>query len=62
MRPLRDQTILVTGATDGLGRALAGRLAAGGAALLIHGRSDVRGEPNNNAGIGSVSDGDHGAN
>ena len=44
MRPLRDQTILVTGATDDLGRALAGRLAACGATLLIHGRSDARGD------------------
>ncbi|MEV3984794.1 hypothetical protein [Nonomuraea sp. NPDC049758] len=41
-RPLRDQTILITGATDGLGRALADRLAT-------HDRLDVL---VNNAGIG----------
>jgi NAD(P)-dependent dehydrogenase (short-subunit alcohol dehydrogenase family) len=43
MRPIEEQTILITGATDGLGRALAGELAASGATLLIHGRDDARG-------------------
>jgi NAD(P)-dependent dehydrogenase (short-subunit alcohol dehydrogenase family) len=43
MRPLERQTILITGATDGLGRALAAELAAEGATLLIHGRDDERG-------------------
>jgi NAD(P)-dependent dehydrogenase (short-subunit alcohol dehydrogenase family) len=43
MRPLSEQTILVTGATDGHGRALAAELAAAGAAVLIHGRDDARG-------------------
>jgi NAD(P)-dependent dehydrogenase (short-subunit alcohol dehydrogenase family) len=39
MRPVDEQTILVTGATDGLGRALARELAARGATVLLHGRS-----------------------
>lgn len=43
MTPLDEQTILVTGATDGLGRAVAGELAAAGATVLIHGRDDARG-------------------
>src|SRR3989449_2105322 len=42
MRPLDQQTILVTGATDGLGRALAQNLAARGATVLLHGRSPDR--------------------
>jgi NAD(P)-dependent dehydrogenase (short-subunit alcohol dehydrogenase family) len=42
MRPLDEQTILVTGATDGLGRALARELAARGATVLLHGRSQER--------------------
>jgi NAD(P)-dependent dehydrogenase (short-subunit alcohol dehydrogenase family) len=42
MRPMADQTILITGATDGLGKALAAELAATGARLL-HGRDDGRG-------------------
>src|SRR2546428_11331558 len=42
MRPLDQQTILVTGATDGLGRALAQDLAARGATVLLHGRSPDR--------------------
>jgi NAD(P)-dependent dehydrogenase (short-subunit alcohol dehydrogenase family) len=35
-------TIFITGATDGLGRALAERLALGGATLLLHGRDQHR--------------------
>jgi NAD(P)-dependent dehydrogenase (short-subunit alcohol dehydrogenase family) len=44
VRPLDEQTILVTGATDGLGRALARELAGRGATVLAHGRSRERGE------------------
>jgi NAD(P)-dependent dehydrogenase (short-subunit alcohol dehydrogenase family) len=44
MRPVGEQTILITGATDGLGRALAGELAAAGATLLLHGRDLAKGE------------------
>ena len=43
MRPINEQTILITGATDGLGRALAGELAAAGATVLVHGRDEARG-------------------
>lgn len=40
---MTDQpTIFITGATDGLGRALAERLALGGATLLLHGRDQQR--------------------
>lgn len=44
MRPIDRQTILITGATDGLGRALAAELAAEGATVLVHGRDDQRGK------------------
>jgi len=36
-------TVLVTGATDGLGRALATRLASDGATVIAHARSEKRG-------------------
>ncbi len=44
MRPIADQTILITGATDGLGRGVAIELAGAGATLLVHGRDDARGD------------------
>jgi NAD(P)-dependent dehydrogenase (short-subunit alcohol dehydrogenase family) len=44
MRPLAEQTIVITGATDGLGGALAAELAAAGAAVALHGRDDAKGE------------------
>ena len=44
MRPIDQQTVLITGATDGLGRALAARLAADGATVVVHGRDDQRGK------------------
>jgi NAD(P)-dependent dehydrogenase (short-subunit alcohol dehydrogenase family) len=44
MRPITEQTVLITGATDGLGRALAHHLAARGARLLLHGRDEQRGQ------------------
>lgn len=39
---LSDRTVLITGATDGLGRAVAGELVAGGATVIIHGRDPER--------------------
>ncbi len=42
MKPLDEQIVLVTGATDGLGRGVATALAAEGATLLLHGRSPER--------------------
>ena len=42
MRPLPEQTIMVTGATDGLGRHLAGELVRAGVTVLAHGRDRAR--------------------
>jgi NAD(P)-dependent dehydrogenase (short-subunit alcohol dehydrogenase family) len=42
MRDAAGKTVLVTGATDGLGRHVARELAAEGATVLLHGRSQER--------------------
>ncbi len=42
MRRVADTSVLVTGSTDGLGRAVAARLAAAGATVLLHGRDAVK--------------------
>lgn len=42
MKPIAEQTIFITGATDGLGKATALQLAKLGARVLIHGRDDSR--------------------
>ena len=44
MRDVDEAVILVTGATDGLGRRVARDLAAKGATVLVHGRSRERAE------------------
>jgi NAD(P)-dependent dehydrogenase (short-subunit alcohol dehydrogenase family) len=44
MRPIEDQRILVTGATDGIGRLTARELAERGATVLLHGRSQEKGD------------------
>jgi NAD(P)-dependent dehydrogenase (short-subunit alcohol dehydrogenase family) len=44
VRPIDEPVVLVTGSTDGLGRAVARELAAQGATVLLHGRDAVRGE------------------
>ena len=38
------KTVLITGSTDGVGRLVAGSLAAAGARVLLHGRSAEKGE------------------
>src|SRR3954447_24016999 len=42
MRPLEDNVVLITGATDGLGRGVARDLASRGAGVLLHGRDRER--------------------
>ncbi len=42
MRPLADQRILITGSSDGLGRALAAELTGRGASVIVHGRDAGR--------------------
>jgi NAD(P)-dependent dehydrogenase (short-subunit alcohol dehydrogenase family) len=42
VRQVAEQTVLVTGATDGLGRRLARELASRGATVLLHGRNSDR--------------------
>ena len=39
-----DKTVLITGSTDGLGKALAKRLAKKGATVLLHGRDEQKGQ------------------
>ena len=41
---LENKTVLVTGATDGLGRLVAIKLAQNGARVLLHGRDQAKGE------------------
>ena len=44
MKPLDEQTVLITGATSGLGRELAQALAERGSSLLLHGRDAESGQ------------------
>jgi NAD(P)-dependent dehydrogenase (short-subunit alcohol dehydrogenase family) len=44
MRPIEEQTVLVTGATDGIGEEIARQLAARGAGVIVHGRDAERAE------------------
>jgi NAD(P)-dependent dehydrogenase (short-subunit alcohol dehydrogenase family) len=42
MKGIKDQAILITGSTDGIGKGAASALAAQGATLLLHGRSPAK--------------------
>jgi NAD(P)-dependent dehydrogenase (short-subunit alcohol dehydrogenase family) len=44
MQSLTDKTIMITGATDGLGKLVAKHLAAAGATLIVHGRNKDKGK------------------
>lgn len=44
MQSLKGKTVLITGATDGLGKEVAKRAAAAGASLILHGRNKAKGE------------------
>ncbi len=57
MRPIEATVVLVTGATDGLGRAVATDLAARGATVHLHGRDQGRLD----AVVGAISDATPGA-
>ena len=65
MRPIEETTVLITGATDGLGRGVARDLAARGAKVLLHGRSrdkldalsaELGGAPSFQADLASLDD------
>jgi NAD(P)-dependent dehydrogenase (short-subunit alcohol dehydrogenase family) len=44
MTRLNGKTALITGSTDGVGRAVAKRLGEAGARVMVHGRDRERGE------------------